>query len=143
MIAYLKLGAALAVAGACFASGWKVRDYSAVKADLARERAAAEQLAAIQKGMDLAAQETERRLAVAARNLAAARGDAVRLQRLADDARSAADQAGEHLDERGRELARLLGEGAGLVGEVRGLLAEGEGLSARIAARQAGCAIAP
>lgn len=143
MILYLKLAAAaLALAGAAY-GGYQWRDGIAAEEDLARERAAAEQIAAIQKGMDLAAQETERRLAVAARNLAAARSDSERLRRLADDARSAADQAGEHLDERGRELARLLGEGAGLVGEVRGLLAEGEGLSERIAARQAGCALAP
>jgi len=135
LIAYLKLGAALAVAGACFASGWKVRDYSAVRADLERERAASVAKARQIERADEASQLTERKLAEARATAAAARVDADRVRDLASRVR-ASEQASEHDAERIRVLS-------GLVAESARLLEEGEGVAGRLDARLAGCQASP
>lgn len=137
MLAWLKSGAIGALAGAAlgFGAGYQWRDGTAAKADLERERAAAAQMAALQQGMDRAALETEKRLALAARNLATARADADVVRDLASRVR-ASDQASE----RDRERIRVL---SGLVAESARLLEEGEGIAGRLDARHAGCAMTP
>lgn len=135
MLAYLKLAAVGAVLAGAFGGGWKVRDWQADAADLARERAAAAQMAAIQKGMDLASAETEKRLAQAARTLAATRGDADRVRDLAGRVAASAEAS-----ERDRERIRVL---SGLVAESARLLEEGEAVAGRLDARHAGCALTP
>lgn len=125
---------ALSAAGGAWV-GYEWRDGIAAKADLERERAAAAQVAAIQKGMDLASAETERRLALAARTLAATRGDADRVRDLAGRVAASAEAS-----ERDRERIRVL---SGLVAESARLLEEGEGVAGRLDARHAGCAMTP
>ena len=135
MFPWLKLGAVALAAAACFGGGYKVRDWQATEDDLKRERAAAVQLAAIQRGMDLASAETEKRLAQAARTLAATRGDSERVQQLAASVRASSEAS-----ERDRERIRVLSE---LVASGARLLEEGEGLAGRLDARLAGCQAAP
>lgn len=135
MIAYLKLGAALAVAGACFASGWKVRDYSAVRADLERERAASVAKARQIERASEASQLTERKLAQARATAAAARVDADRVRDLAGRVAASAE-ASERDSERIRVLAELVASGARVV-------EEGVGVVGRLDARLAGCQAAP
>ena len=135
MIGHLRLGLYAAALSAALGAGWKVRDWQADAADLKREQAAAAQMAAIQKGMDLAAQETEKRLAVAARTLAATRGDADRVRDLASRVAASAE-ASERDRERIASLSRLVAESARVV-------EEGIERVGTLDARLAGCQLAP
>lgn len=135
MLAYLKLGAALALAGACFASGWKARDYSAVRADLERERVASVAKARQIERASEASQLTERKLAEARATAAAARVDADRVRDLAGRVAASAEAS-----QRDRERIRVL---SGLVAESARLLEDGEGIAGRLDARLAGCQASP